>query len=150
MRTHHFHAWRRMRDLGDDWTLAWSDDLPEDVFGFTDFGAQTITLAKGLSFEERRCTITHEIEHVLRGPTSTHSVLREELVVDWRAARRLLPSMRDIADSLVWHHGGYEAVSEDLWVDPWTLEVRLAGLGPREREYLDRRLAEVVLLQGGC
>lgn len=149
MKTHQFHAWRRMRDLGPTWRLVWADDLPADMYGYTDFPARTITLREGLSFEERRSSITHEVEHVLRGPASRCQVVREELVVDRRSARLLLPCVRDIADAMVWHHGDYEAVSEELWVDPWTLEVRLSALRVRERDYLTGRLAEVVLA-GGC
>jgi hypothetical protein len=146
MRTHQFHPWRRMRDLGPSWKLAWRDDLPAEVYGFTDFATQTITMREGMSFEERRCTITHEVEHVLRGPTSTCHVMKEELAVDRRSSRLLLSSMRDIGDAMVWHGGDYEQVSEELWVDLWMLEVRLSALQKREREYLDKRRADIILL----
>lgn len=145
MKTHRFHAWRRMRDLGPSWTLLWSSELPADTYGLTNFATQTITLREGLSFEERRCTIVHETEHALRGPASRCSVIAEEARVDRTGARLLLASVKDIADCLVFHHGDYEAVAEDLWVDPWTLEVRLGSLWRNERRYLDRRLAEVTL-----
>lgn len=150
MRARGFHAWRRMRDLGPAWTLRWADELPSDVYGYTDFRTKTITLATGMSFEERRCTITHEVEHARRGPGSSHAVLREEVVVDRRSSRLLLPCVREVADSLIFHHGQYEDAAEDLWVDPWTLEVRLASLRGPEQDYLNERLAEVTLLQGGC
>ncbi len=145
-----FHAWRRMRDLGPSWTLRWADELPGDLYGFTDFARRTITLATGMSFEERRCTITHEVEHVLRGPTSTHAVLREELLVDRRSARLLLPSMREVCDARIFHDGDYEDAAEELWVDAWTLEVRLGTLRPIEQEYVNSRMDEVVLLSAGC
>lgn len=145
MKTHRFHAWRRMRDLGPSWTLAWSNELADDLYGFTDFRSRTITLREGLSFEERRCTITHEVEHALRGPASRCSELAEELAVNRTGARLLLSSVKDIADCLMYHNGDYEEASSDLWVDPWTLEVRMAGLWRNEHRYLTRRLADVTL-----
>lgn len=134
-----------MRDLGPEWRLEWRSDLPPDMYGFTDFGRRTITIARGLTFEERRCTITHEVEHALRGPASSHSVLREELLVDRRASRLLLPCVRELADAMVFHGGDYEAVSEELWVDPWTLEVRMSALGESERHYFRERMGDVML-----
>ncbi|WP_426243775.1 hypothetical protein [Nocardioides sp. LHG3406-4] len=124
----------------------WSDSLPVDLYGHTDYAKRLITLRTGMSFEERRCTITHEVEHVLRGPVSRCRELREEYAVDLRCGRLLLPSVRTLADSLIWHHGDLEAVSEEMWVDPWTLESRLGSLRPLERGYLHRRLADVELL----
>lgn len=103
-------------------------------------------MREGMSFEERRCTITHEVEHVLRGPASTCSVIAEELLVDRSSARLLLPSMRDIADSLVYHRGDHDQAAKDLWVDPWMLEVRLSSLYGLERDYLRRRTDDIVLL----
>ncbi len=98
-----------------------------------------------MSFEERRCTITHEVEHVLRGPSSRCSRLSEELLVDRWGSRLLLCSIRDIADAMAWHHADYEQVAEELWVDPWTLEVRMSNMTQLERGYLDRRLRDVDL-----
>lgn len=140
-----FHPWRRLRDLGPSWRLTWTDDLPYDVYGFTDHRARAIVLRKGLSFEERRCTITHEVEHVLRGPYSRCDLLREEAAVDQCSARLLMPSMQDVADALVFNRCDYESAAEDLWVDPWMLEVRLGTLRGLERDYLNRRLADVIL-----
>lgn len=141
-----FHPWRRLRDLGPAWTLRWRDDLPWDVYGFTDWRTRTITLRGGMTFEERRCTIAHEVEHVLRGQFSRCDEVREESMIDRRCARLLLPTMQEIADALVWHHGDYERAAEDLWVDSWTLEVRLGSLHGLEHNYLRRRLADVELL----
>ena len=141
-----FHPWRRLRELGPAWRLRWRHDLPEDVYGYTDFARRTIYLRSGMSFAERRCTIAHEVEHVHRGPFSRCDVVREEALVDQRCSRLLLPSMQDVADALVWHHGDYEQAAEDLWVDVWTLEVRLGTLRQLERTYLSRRLAETALL----
>lgn len=145
MRTHGENPWRRMRALGEGWRLSWSSDLPEDMYGYTDHEAQIITLAEGMSFEERRCTVLHEVLHAHRGPVAEHRVMAEELAVDRAAARLLLPSMKDVADCLVWAHGDYEAASSELWVDPLFLEVRLSSLWVREHEYLTRRLGDVIV-----
>jgi hypothetical protein len=145
METHRFHPWRRMRDLGPAWKLRWASDLPDDMYGYTNFTTKTITMREGLSFEERRCTITHEVQHVLRGHTSRCNVMREELAVDRRGARLLLCSVTDIADTMAYHRGDYDQASQDLWVDPWTLEVRLSSLHAHERDYLRRRMADVLV-----
>lgn len=144
--THRFNPWRRLRELGPSWRLKWSHHLPSDTYGKTNWGTRTITLAEGMSFEERRCTITHEVTHVLRGPASACDGVGEELEVDRISARLLLPSVRDIADCLVYHRGHHDRAASDLWVDPWMLEVRLSGLYSLERDYLHRRTDDVVLL----
>lgn len=144
--THHFNPWRRLRALGPTWKLRFSRQLGGDTYGVTNWGTRTITLAEGMSFEERRCTITHEVTHVQRGPASTCGAVGEELVVDRISARLLLPSMCDIADTLVFHRGDHDRAAADLWVDPWMLDVRLASLRSLERDYLHRRLDDVILL----
>lgn len=144
--THRFNPWRRLRALGPSWKLRWSHDLPGDTYGDTNWGTRTITLAEGMSFEERRCTITHEVQHVMRGPASTCNEVAEELTVDRISARLLLPSIRDVADALVFHRGDHDQAAKDLWVDPWMFEVRLASLYGLEREYLRRRTDDIILL----
>lgn len=140
-----FHPWRRLRDLGPTWRLRWREDLPWDVYGFTDYPSRTIHMRQGMTFAARRCTIAHEVEHVIRGPFSACDELREETDVNRRCARLLLPSMQDLADAMVWHDGDYEAVAEELWVDPWTLEVRLGSLRPLETRYLHARMNDVLV-----
>lgn len=146
MKSRRFNPWRRLRALGPSWGLAWSRDLPPDVYGFTCWRTQTITLAEGMSFEERRSTITHEVLHVERGPASVCAVVGEELVVDRLASRLLLPSVAEVADALVFNRGDHDAAAADLWVDGWMLEVRLSSLAGEERDYMATRLADVVLL----
>lgn len=138
-----FHPWRELRKLGRSWELVWVDNLPDDAYGFTRFRTRQIFMRNGMSFEERRCTIAHEVSHVHRGPTSRCDVPAEEHRVNVHVARLLLPSVKDVADALIWHRGDYEGAAADLWVDPWTLEVRLGSLLPTlEGEYLRRRLHE--------
>lgn len=145
MRTHAVNPWRLLRALGTSWTLHWANDLGEGTYGVTDHWASTITLRHGMSFEERRSTIAHEIHHAYRGPVESHRTLVEELEVDRCAALLLLPSVRDIADCLIWAHGDYDVASRELWVDPLLLEVRLSGLCGGERAYFDSRLADVIV-----
>lgn len=144
--TRRFNPWRRLRDLGPTWRLKWSPHLPLDTFGETDWSDRTITLATGMSFEERRSTITHEVTHVLRGPTSTCRAVQEEFEVDRISARLLLPSIQDVADALVYHRGQHDEAAAELWCDSWTLEVRLAGLYRLEARYLHKRLDDVLVL----
>ena len=145
-----FHPWRRLRDLGPAWTLKWREDLPPDVYGFTHWRDRTIHMRRGMTFAARRCTIAHEVEHILRGPYSLCDELREETAINERCARLLIPSTQELADSLIWHRGDYERAAEDLWVDPWTLEVRMSAMYNLERNYLNRRLDDAILLEGGC
>jgi hypothetical protein len=120
--------------------------MPLDTYGQTDWRTRTITLATGMTFEERRCTITHEVEHVLRGPASSCRRMAEELEVDRVSARLLMPSMQEVADALVFHRGDHDHAASDLWVDPWMLEVRLSTLYGLERDYLGRRLEDAIVL----
>lgn len=79
-----------MRDLGPSWTLAWAD-LPPGTYGLTDHWRQTITLQRGMTYEERRCTIAHEVEHARRGPVPRHRIMQEErraLHDIWREPRQ--------------------------------------------------------------
>lgn len=144
--TYRFNPWRRLRALGPSWRLRWSHDLPQTTFGTTNWGTRTITLAHGMSFEERRCTITHEVTHVLRGPASGCSHVAEELAVDRISARLLLPSIREVADALAFHRGDHDEAAADLWVDPWMLDVRLSSLYGLERDYLHRRTDDILLV----
>jgi hypothetical protein len=137
------HPWRRFAELT-DWTLEWGD-LPDGTMGLTCHRSKTVTLARGMDQAERRCTIAHETEHAVRGPVAPHRELQEELLVDRRVSRLLLPSMRDVVDAMVWAHGHLEPAAAELWVDPFLLEVRLSALHSREREYLSRRIGEVLL-----
>lgn len=140
--THHVHPWRRLRELGPDWKLVWSPHLPSDVYGYTDFAQQRIVLREGMSFAERRCSVFHEVEHVDHGEACDAAA---ELALNRRCAALMLPHMREIMDALIWHRGDHDAAADDLWVDPWTLDVRLSGLRGKEFDYYRERLADVIL-----
>lgn len=133
------HPWRAFREL-EEWTLRWAV-LPFGIWGLTDFGDKTVTLAHGLTQAERRCTIAHETQHIHRGEVPAWRQPHEEREVDRNVARLLLPDIYAIGEALAWATCNEEAADE-LWVDDLTLRARLDSLHPAERAYLKRRLAE--------
>jgi len=136
-----FHPWRRFGELT-DWSLRWAE-LPVGLMGFTCHRTRTVTLAVGMSQAERRCTIAHETEHILRGPVPPHERAREEHTIDRRVAALLVPSVAHLADALVAADGNLETAADELWVDDYVLSVRLASLSAAERAHLTRRQARV-------
>lgn len=138
------HPWRAFRALV-DWTLEWAD-LPDGLLGFTDFGGKRVVLARGMDQAQRRCTIAHETQHILRGLAECDR--EEEPVIDKHVARLLLPDLKHVADAMVWHLGDYEKAAGELWVDEEILRMRLATQHPAELGYLRNRFAEHVDLSG--
>lgn len=138
------HPWRAFQHLV-DWTLHWSHELPDDVQGEVDFEEQTVTLAHGLTQAERRCTIAHETQHILRGPAPEHLRQREEQAVD-RAAAQLLIPLEALVEALLWSYDEHE-VAEELWVDVDTVRARLANLTAAEQRLLLVRLEAAELEQ---
>lgn len=140
-----FHPWRRFSEFA-DWQLKFAA-LPTGTMGKTCFLSKTVTLAKGMDQAERRCTIAHETLHIVRGEEAlrTNGHLREELIIDRRVSRLLIPTAEDLADALAWARGDLEAAAHELWVDPFVLEVRLSSLHGPERRYVDERLADVMI-----
>lgn len=140
--TGEWHPWRALRSLV-DWTLRWGH-LPDGVLGETDWEARTVTLRHGLTQAERRSTLTHELEHVARGPVPVYCQAREERAVDEAAARRLIRFDR-LVDAMVWSLDEYE-LAELLWVDVPTVVTRLATLTVEESSVLVDRLDAAELL----
>ena len=134
------HPWRRFAELT-DWTLRWAR-LPDGVMGQTCHATRTVTLAHGLSQAERRCTIAHETEHILRGPVAAHETVREELEIDRAVATLLVPDVERLADAVVQARGELEVAADELWVDDYVLEARLRWLAGWERDRLRARVAE--------
>lgn len=134
------HPWRVFRGLT-EWTLRVAP-LPEGVAGLTCWRSRTVTVAPGLLQAQRRSTIAHEVEHVLRGPTLRGEwwQAREEAAVERAAARKLI-GLDALADALAWAHSLAEA-AEELWVDEALLRCRLGHLHPAERAWLGRRLPQ--------
>ena len=117
-------------------------DLPDGLLGYTDLSAGVIWLDRSLTQVERRCTLTHELEHVHRGHIPRDPVLlaREEDLVEQLSARRLV-SLRELIDALLWSDHESE-VADELWVDGPTLRARIAGLAADERAAIEERLHE--------
>ena len=115
-------------------------DLPIGLLGYTDLAAGVIVLARHLTQVERRCTLTHELEHVHRGPVPADPCLRdrEETIVDGIAARRLV-SLKELIEALLLSHNEHD-VADELWVDIPTLRARIAGLAEKERAAIEERL----------
>lgn len=134
------HPWRRFSELS-DWTLRWAE-LPPGVMGLTSHDTKTVTLALGMSQAERRCTIAHETEHILRGPVLPHETTREELLIDRTVARLLMPSLDQVTAAIARADGHLETAADELWVDDYLLQVRLCSLTATERSYVRRRVAE--------
>lgn len=132
------HPWRRLRHLVHV-TLTWHDGGPA---GLTRFATSTISLRRGMSQAERRCTLMHELLHVERGPALTTLAAREERRVNREAARLMLPDLKPVADALAWADQDLAEAADELWVDVGTLRARLEHLHPAERHYLTRRLGE--------
>ncbi len=93
-----------------------------------------IQIREGLSQRERRCTLAHEIVHHERGDDgvccSRWHQQKLERLVHLTAARRLLPISEIIAAR--WEPDPAEA----LWVDDYTLTLRLQHLDPAEQAEL--------------
>ncbi|MGV9744633.1 hypothetical protein ACWDTG_06925 [Rhodococcus zopfii] len=89
----------------------------------------------------RRCTLTHEIIHLERGPVPDHPYLSaiEEHLVDVLTARRLI-TLPHLLDGLVWTQWPDE-LAEELWVDVDTLTTRVEHLTGEERAHINRELA---------
>jgi hypothetical protein len=136
------HPWRRFSELS-DWALHWAE-LPPGVMGLTCHRTRTVTLARGMSQAERRCTIAHETEHIVRGPVAPHQARREEVAIDRTVARLLMPNLGWVTDAMVRASGHLESAADELWVDDYLLQVRLDLLTDREREGVGRRVAEVL------
>ena len=118
-----------------------ADTLEPDLLGYYDDDRRQVTVARGLSQVERRCTAAHEYVHAIRRdwPTCSewHEGKQERAVA--RVAARLLIPVEDLARALAWSQDLAE-LAEELWVDVDTLVDRLLGLDRRERRYLTARL----------
>jgi len=114
--------------------------------GFTCHTTRTVTLAMGMSQAERRCTIAHETEHIVRGPVPPHEAIQEELAIDRKVATLLIPSLQEVAFAMGRARGRLDVAADELWVDDYLLQVRLTTLSVSERAYVDRWLAGVA----GC
>lgn len=131
------NPWRRLRELAHV-TLLWHDNGP---MGLTSHRFQAISLRRGMTWAERRCTVQHELLHIERGWQPDGLVAKDEELVRRETARLMLPDVARVGDALAWAHTLAEAADE-LGVDIYVLRKRLRHLHPAERHYLTRRLEE--------
>lgn len=117
--------WQALRELT-GWTLRWAD-LPDGRLGETDHARRTITLSTGQSRTQARCTLAHELEHVV-DPAAGEQAVRI------RTARRLV-SVQALVSAARWC-GDDWALARELDVDVEVLRDRLTTLTPAEAALL--------------
>lgn len=104
---------------------------------------RVLLIDKRQSRREMRCTIAHELEHIIRGDRDVSAVspvlqARQEVAACAAAARRLIPLGR-LIDALLWSQDELE-LAEELNVDEDTLRMRLLALTADEHALIDERL----------
>src|SRR3954451_18977213 len=107
-------------------------DLPSGR-GWWEPDEKVLLLDRRQSRREMRCTLAHELEHIMRGDydlslASPILHARQEVAACASASRRLIPMAR-LIDALLWSQDEYE-LSEELNVDVDTLQMRLLTLTP--------------------
>ena len=127
------HPWRAIRALA-DWRVVWTRNLPDGVNAMTYWDGRVIWIRHGLSQVQRRCTIEHERQHVLRGPGGVTDL--EERAVDIAAARTLI-KMEHLVDAAKWARSMPE-LADEMNVTEFVLHTRLMHLHPSERAMLRR------------
>ncbi|TCJ23053.1 hypothetical protein [Nocardioides jejuensis] len=131
------NPWRRLRELAHV-TLLWHDG---GSMGHTSHRFQAISLRRGMTWAERRCTVQHELLHLERGWQPLGLRAKDEELVRRETSRLMLPSIETVGEAIAWSHSIEEAADE-LGVDVYVLRKRLRHLHPAERHYLSRRLTD--------
>jgi hypothetical protein len=113
-------------------------ELPARMWGLQ--SGHRIWLCRRLNQVRRRCTLTHEIVHLERGPVPADpaGLAREERVVSQLAARRLIP-IDQLTAALAWTRDPHQ-LADELWVDLPTLYARMGALDAVEVAELEHRL----------
>lgn len=130
------HPWRRLREQFAHVTLTWHDGGP---MGLTVHSTATVSLRRGLSWEQRRCTLDHELDHIDAGPVPRGLREKHEETVRRATALRMAPDIRRVGDALAWSLSEDEAAQE-LGVDVPVLRYRLKHMSPQERAWMAARL----------
>lgn len=135
-----WHPWRHAGQHHPEVLIHTRFELPDKVWGLT--SGQRIWLCKRLDQVRRRCTLTHELVHLERGPVPTDPVGRakEELAVSIEASRRLI-TITALTDALLWTREPRE-LADALWVDYPTLQVRMDHLDPIEVAELEHNVED--------
>jgi hypothetical protein len=132
-----FNPWRVLRELAHV-ELRFHDGGP---MGRTTHSTQTISLRSDLTWEERRCTVAHECQHIENGPQPYGLRAKEEERVRRDTALLMIPEIRPVADAIAWALSEEEAARE-LGVDIYVLRYRLKHMSPMERSWLRHRLEQ--------
>lgn len=132
-----WHPWRHLRDHHPEIDVAFPDLIEYGCLGrWTERGIEI----EGTSNQvERRCTLTHELVHVERGPVPTHPYFgaKEERTVERITAQRLI-ELEPLVDALAWNRWRVDAdTAGELWVDLDVLTTRVRNLTDEERAYID-------------
>lgn len=129
-----FHPWRELRQLTHV-SVSWVD-LPMGTHGRTD-GSSRIEINRDLLQVERRCALTHELQHIFMGHRG-HQPPAVERVVRVIVARRLIP-LHALVDAYRWAGDNLHELADELWVTQAVLMDRLNHLHMGEREQLAER-----------
>lgn len=129
------NPWRKLRDLTHV-ELRWHEG---GVMGRTIHADQAISIRMDLSWEERRCTVQHELLHVENGPQPRGLAAKEEERVRRDTALLMIPDIRPVGDAIAWALSEEEAAIE-LGVDVPVLRYRIRHMSPMEKAWLRRRL----------
>ncbi|OBB49776.1 hypothetical protein A5755_04500 [Mycolicibacterium fortuitum] len=137
-----WHPWRHAAEHYPDVVINCRRELPDRVWGITSFSLRKVWICRRLRQVHRRCTLTHELIHLERGPVPSDPVqlAKEERIVDELAARRLI-ELPDLIDGLKWTQDLAE-LADALWVDMPTLRTRMSTLGPLETAELEHELGD--------
>lgn len=98
-----------------------------------------IMISDRLNQAERRCTLTHELVHRMRGDVHVSDDVfhnRQEKSCHQTAARILIPFPTLLA-AMQWGRDPQE-LAEELWVDLETLQARICALSESEGQVLRR------------
>lgn len=86
--------------------------------GWYDHATRTISTRRGMSIQQYRSVLAHELGHAVHGDTPTgngHFDQRQERRADEYAAR-LLISPIEFEAAATWHHGHLPAIADELEV----------------------------------
>jgi Zn-dependent peptidase ImmA (M78 family) len=121
-------------------------ELDDGAHGWWCPDERVILLDRRLTRVETRCTLAHELEHMLAGDAACHYLWqaewfsrRQEFHAEARAARKLLPR-EELAAVLALDMPWAQAAAE-LDVTEHLLRFRLDHLHPSDTGYIARRLA---------
>jgi len=135
-----YSPWGTVARLQD--VLVVFDDLPSGR-GWWVPDERVLLLDRRMCRRQMRCTLAHELEHMVRGDECVADVsgvlhVRQEIAASTAAARRLIPLGR-LVEALLWSQDERE-LAEELDVDEETVRMRLLTLTPGEHSIIDERL----------